>query len=110
MLRSSTGRIVPCLPPVGRTFKPLCTANPMTEMMSSSVEGTTIAAHPFADIPRFDQREMWPWVEKITSAVGVSVGKPAMIPPDAITFRSCMAGGDGVSFVVPLRVRPVICL
>lgn len=52
--------------------------------MSSSVEGTTIIAHPFGDKPVFDQREIWSWVEKITSESDESVGKAGMLSFDTI--------------------------
>jgi hypothetical protein len=87
MLRSLIGRKLPCLPAVASTFKSFPAANLTTETTSSSVDGTTMTAHPFGDKDVFDQREIWPWVEKITSEVGERVGKAAMLSFDSMMTK-----------------------
>jgi hypothetical protein len=46
-----------------------------------------MTAHPFGDKDVFDQREIWPWVEKITSEVGERVGKAAMLSFDSMMTK-----------------------
>jgi hypothetical protein len=77
------------LPAVVRIFRSVRAVYLMTEVMSCSVEGTTMAAHPFGDTPKFDQREIWLLVEKITSDVEVRIGKSAIISSGAIASKDC---------------------
>ena len=84
MHRSLIGRKLPCLPAVGSTFKLFPAANLTIEMMSSSVEGTTMTAHPFGDRPVFDQREIWRCFEKVTFEADESVGKEETLSSDNI--------------------------
>jgi hypothetical protein len=51
-------------------------------------------AHPFGDKPVFDQREIWPLVEKITSEVGERVGKAAMPSFDSMLSENKIESSD----------------
>lgn len=99
MHRSLIGRKLPCLPAVGSTFKLFPAANLTREMMSSSVEGTTIAAHPFGDRPVFDQREIWPWVEKVTFEADESAGKERTLSSDNMLGISEIVSLDNDCYV-----------
>ena len=67
--------------------------------MSSSVEGTTMTAHPFGDRPVFDQREVWPWVEKVTFEADESAGKERTLSFDNMLGINEMVSPDKACYV-----------